>query len=106
MPLSELTRHEYRPAPLSIIEPGVLDGGGKMILVGPAKTYKTMALLHLSFCLASGIAYLSPLEMPSPVKVLYVRLHLPRMAELLRQLARDSKLLHHRPVVHDAPVFN
>jgi RecA-family ATPase len=65
------------PTPPEIIE-GILHQGGKMVLGGESKSFKTWILLHLSICIPTGREWLGFPTTQS--RVLYVNFELPEFA--------------------------
>ena len=71
--LSEILS-EPEPEERYVLKP-VFERGDKGFVVSSYKTGKTLFLIQLALCLSSGIPFLG-FEVPSPVKVLYVRFEL------------------------------
>jgi len=65
---------EPEPEERYLLKP-ILERGDKGFVVSSYKTGKTLFLTQLTLCLSSGIPFLD-FEVPSPVKVLYVRFEL------------------------------
>jgi hypothetical protein len=66
--------NEPEPEERYLLKP-MFERGDKGFVVSSYKTGKTLFLMHLTLCLSSGIPFLG-FEVPSPVKVLYVRFEL------------------------------
>ena len=71
--LSQILK-EPEPEERYLLKP-ILERGDKGFVVSSYKTGKTLFLIQLTLCLSSGIPFLD-FEVPSPVKVLYVRFEL------------------------------